>query len=77
MERVTGTVKSYDPEAGKGLIVLDGTGEEVLVDLQGSYGVALTDGLRVQFQMIHRPTGVYAVDVTRIGRQTENGNGDR
>ena len=60
MAVVTGTVKSYDPQTGEGLIVLDGGAEEVLVDRRGSGGVRLSVGLKVALQMIHRPAGVYA-----------------
>lgn len=63
MDVVTGTVKSYDPQTGEGLIALDGGVEEVLVDRRGSGGVQLSVGLKVALQMIHRPTGVYASSV--------------
>ncbi len=57
---VTGTVKSYDPQTGEGLIVLDGNAEQVLLDRRVSGGVRLSVGVKVALQMIHRPAGAYA-----------------
>ncbi len=65
MGMVTGTVKSYDPQTGEGLIVLDGGVGEVLVDRRGSGGVRLSVGLKVALQMIHR-AGIYALCIRQI-----------
>ncbi|WP_455827705.1 cold-shock protein [Pseudomonas graminis] len=63
MNVVTGTVKSYDPQTHEGLIVVDGEGEEVFVDRLGAKDVELSAGLKVELQMIHRPSGVYASSI--------------
>ena len=59
-----GTVNVYDQQVGKGFIALDG--EDVPVDLVGSRGVRLAVGMQVEFQMIHRPDGVFASGVKVI-----------
>ncbi|NWC57726.1 cold shock domain-containing protein [Pseudomonas veronii] len=66
MQLFTGTVKSYDPQNGKGLIARDSGGDDVSVDLRSSDGCKLSEGQNVAFQMIHRPDGVYACDITLI-----------
>lgn len=66
MNVVTGTVKSYDQQTHEGLIVLDVGKEEVWVDGLGSKDIELSAGLKVELQMIHRPTGVYASSLRLI-----------
>ena len=66
MNVVTGTVKSYDQLTHEGLIVLDVGKEEVWVDGLGSKDIELSAGLKVELQMIHRPTGVYASSLRLI-----------
>ena len=67
MKVVSGTVKSYDQNTGKGLIAMQDEEEDVPVDLVGSRGVRLAVGPRVEFQRIHRPDGVFAFSVKVIG----------
>ena len=64
-----GTVNVYERQAGKGFIALDG--EDVPVDLAGSRGVRLAVGMQVEFQMIHRPEGVFAFAVKVIPQVLE------
>ncbi|RMP61492.1 hypothetical protein ALQ18_03762 [Pseudomonas marginalis pv. marginalis] len=66
MEAVTGTIKFYSEKTGQGLIALDCGEDAVCVDLEGSAGVRLKDGLRVRFARIHRPKGVFASNITVI-----------
>ena len=60
-----GTVKSYDRKTGKGWIALEGE-DDVQVDLFGSRGIWLAVGQQVEFRMIHRLCGVYALDATVV-----------
>ena len=62
---VRGTVKLYDQRTGLGFIALMGE-EDVPVDFEGSNNVVLAVGERVEFQMINRPSGVYASGVKVI-----------
>lgn len=66
MKVVSGTVKSYDQNTGKGLIAMHGEKDDVFVDLVGSRNVRLAVGQRVEFQRIHRPKGVFAFNVNVI-----------
>lgn len=63
---MSGTVKSYDLETGEGLIAVKGGECSVPVDLAGSDGVWLAVGMQVEFQMIHRPDGIFASHVRVI-----------
>jgi cold shock protein len=66
MKWVTGTVRFYSSETGEGVIAMDGGSEQVRVDLTSSAGVRLKVGQRVRFGRIHRPQGIFAVNVTLI-----------
>ena len=61
MAKFEGTVKSYDPQTGKGVIALKCSGEQVYVEQVDWDGTVLSAGLEMTFEMMHRPTGVYAV----------------
>lgn len=69
MKVFRGTVNVYEQHAGKGFIALGD--EDVSVDLVGSRGVRLAVGMQVEFQMIHRPDGVFASAVKVIPQVLE------
>lgn len=67
-QRITGTVKWFDPSKGYGYIDA-GTGEDVFVYYQQITGNGfknLITGDNVEFSMTRKPRGPVAVEVTRI-----------
>ena len=66
MKAVRGTVKSYDPQSGRGLIVLENGEDDVRVNFIGSRGIRLAVGLRVEVKRVHGRDAVYASDVRVI-----------
>lgn len=65
-----GTVKSYDRKRGKGWIALEGE-DDVQVDLFGSRCIWLAVGQQVEFGMINRPEGVFALGARVIPKVLE------
>ena len=66
MQLFTGRVKSYNQQTGLGSIALDSGAEDVSVELCSSDRRLLSEGQKVEFRMIHRPTGIYACDIRPI-----------
>ena len=67
-QRMTGTVKWFDPSKGYGYIDA-GTGEDVFVyyeQITGKGFKNLITGDNVEFSMTRKPRGPVAVEVTRI-----------
>ena len=67
-QRITGTVKWFDPSKGYGYIDA-GTGEDVFVYYENITGKGfknLLTGDQVEFSMTRKPRGPIASDVTRI-----------
>jgi len=65
-----GVVKSYDPNTGNGIIVLDTTKEEVFIQkgsLKGSIFITLRQGQRVNFDIVEE-SSVPVVKNIRIGQ---------
>lgn len=65
-----GVVKSYDPNTGNGIIVLDTNKEEVFIQkgsLKGSIFITLRQGQRVNFEIEDRE-GIPTVQNIRIGQ---------
>ena len=63
MNEVTGTVRSYDWIRGDWLVELDEGAEEVFINRKDWRQTALAVGMRLRFQMVHRPKGIYALPV--------------
>ena len=59
----TGTVKAYVWIRGDWLIELDDGGEDVFINWKDWRCVTLSVGKHMQFQMVHRPEGVYALPI--------------
>lgn len=66
MKAVRGTVKSYDPQSGRGLIVLDEREDEMQVDVVISRGIRLAEGQQVEVLRVHGRDAVYASAVSVI-----------
>ena len=67
-QRVTGTVKSFDPSKGYGYIDA-GLGEDVFVyyqDITGNGFKNLIAGNEVEFSITRKPSGPVAQEVRRI-----------
>ena len=65
-----GVVKSYDPNTGNGIIVLDTNKEEVFIQkgsLKGSIFITLRQGQRVDFDIVEE-SSVPVVKNIRIGQ---------
>jgi CspA family cold shock protein len=65
-----GVVKSYDPNTGNGIIVLDTNKEEVFIQkgsLKGSIFITLRQGQRVNFDIVEE-SSVPVVKNIRIGQ---------
>ena len=63
MSEVKGTVKSYDWIRGDWLVELDEGTEEVFINRKDWRWMALSVGMQLSFQMVHRPKGIYALPV--------------
>jgi len=63
LSEVKGTVKSYDWIRGDWLVELDEGTEEVFINRKDWRWMALSVGMQLSFQMVHRPKGIYAVPV--------------
>lgn len=63
LNEVTGTVRSYDWIRGDWLVELDEGTEEVFINRKDWRQTALAVGMRLRFQMVHRPKGIYALPV--------------
>ena len=67
-QRFTGTVKSFDNAKGYGYIETS-LGADVFVYYQSILGKGFKNllvGDRVEFSMIHKPSGPVALEVTRV-----------
>jgi len=65
-----GVVKSYDPNTGNGIIVLDTNKEEVFIQqgsLKGSIFITLRQGQRVNFDIVEE-SSLPVVKNIRIGQ---------
>lgn len=65
-----GVVKSYDPNTGNGIIVLDTNKEEVFIQkgsLKGSIFITLRQGQRVNFDIVEE-SNLRVVKNIRIGQ---------
>lgn len=65
MKVATGTVRYYVWLRGDWLIKPDGGGEDVFINSRDWRCTALWFGKRMEFQMVHRPEGVYALPIKR------------
>lgn len=69
MSRVTGTVARFMDDKGFGFIQPDGGGKDVFVHysaVEGSGFRSLTQGERVEFEIVDDPKGPRAERVTRL-----------
>ena len=65
-ERQTGTVKSYDPVAGQGVIIRDDEQDELFLDVFGvepGHELKIKVGARVEFRVLAHTTGLRAEEV--------------
>lgn len=80
MARATGTVKWFSQEKGFGFLQQD-DGPDVFVhhtSIQGTGFKTLTEGERVEFDIVEEPKGLKAQNVVRLGggeRERERGRG--
>jgi CspA family cold shock protein len=68
MERLTGTVKWFDPKKGYGFITAD-NGQDVFVHYTGISGTGfrtLEEGERVSFELTESEKGLKAVNVVKL-----------
>ena len=73
IERVTGTIKTFDHVEGQGTIVRDDGAGEVFLDvfgLQPGDELKVKNGVRVEFSVLAHTTGLRAEDVLIVDRGT-------
>ncbi|MEN8260698.1 MAG: cold shock domain-containing protein [Pseudomonadota bacterium] len=66
MERITGTIKTFDPVEGQGTIARDDGAGEVFLDvfgLQPGDELRIKEGVQVEFRVLAHTTGHRAEDV--------------
>ena len=71
--RTTGTVKWFNDSKGYGFIVAEDSDKDVFVHhtaIEGSGFKSLSDGERVEFDLIEGQKGLAAEKVTRLGATT-------